>query len=113
MFIDVDFNKVSVSSIVSLLSVAVTYLGSIIAIFEIISKYLFPIDEEKDTISMIKNVIDNDIRVEEVMSKAIHDDRHSEIEQLKSYKALLDADVITQNEFDILKTSVLPQLKNK
>ncbi len=53
VFLGVDFNKVNVSSTVSLLSVAVTYLGSIIAIFEIISKYLYPADEEKDTISMI------------------------------------------------------------
>ena len=37
----------------------------------IISKYLFPFDEEKDTIEMIKTVIQNDVQVEKIMSEAI------------------------------------------
>ncbi len=46
------------------------------------------------------------------MSKAIHDDRHLEIEQLKSYKTLLDEGIIAQGEFDTLKINILSKLKN-
>lgn len=71
VFIVCNRNSNSIPSMVSLLSVSATYLASLIAVFEIMSKYLFPIDEEKDTITMIQAVIDNDVQVEELMSKAI------------------------------------------
>lgn len=69
VFIRVDLNEVTVPLVVSLLSVGATYLGSIFAIYEIMFRYLFPIDEEKDTISMIQTVITNDLKVEEFVSK--------------------------------------------
>ena len=112
VFVKVDFNKSNVTSMVSLLSVAVTYLGSIIAIFEIISKYLFPTDEEKDTINMIKTVIDNDIKVDDIMSKAIQADKGMDVERLKSYKILYDEDIITEEEFKNLKSNVLKRLND-
>lgn len=112
VFVKVDFNKSNVTSMVSLLSVAVTYLGSIIAIFEIISKYLFPTDEEKDTINMIKTVIENDIKVEDIMSKAIQADKGMDVERLKSYKILYDEDIITEEEFKNLKSNVLKRLND-
>lgn len=112
VFIKVDLDDSTVTSMVSLLSVAVTYLGSIIAIFEIISKYLFPMDEEKDTINMIKTVIENDIKVEEIMSKAIREDKGLGIEKLKTYKLLCDEGVITEEEFNTLKGNVLKRLND-
>ncbi len=101
----------SIPSMVSLLSVSVTYLASLIAVFEIMSKYLFPIDEEKDTISMIQAVINNDVQVEELMSKAI-DKSHSEIiERLRMLKQLHDDNVLTEEEFDKIKKDLIEKLK--
>lgn len=103
----------SIPSMVSLLSVSVTYLASLIAVFEIMSKYLFPIDEEKDTISMIQAVINNDVQVEELMSKAI-DKSHSEVlERLKMLKELCDNKVLTDEEFDEIKKTLIEKLKEK
>ena len=98
---------------VSLLSVSVTYLASLIAVFEIMSKYLFPIDEEKDTISMIQAVINNDVQVEELMSNAI-DKSHSEvIERLKMLKQLCDDKVLTDEEFNEIKKNLIEKIKEK
>lgn len=113
IFIIYNRNTDSIPSMVSLLSVSVTYLASLIAVFEIMSKYLFPIDEEKDTINMIQTVINNDVQVEELMSKAI-DKSHSEIfERLKMLKQLCDDKVITADEFDEIKKDLIEKIKDK
>ena len=109
-FISVDINEIDITSLASLFTVAVTYLASLISIFQIMSKYLFPIDEEKDTIEMIKTVVGNDIRVEELMSKAIHDNRNHEIQLLREYKQLLQDGIINENEYSILKESILKSI---
>ena len=69
VLVTVDFNDATVPLVVSLLSVGATYLGSLFTIYDIMFKYLFPIDEEKDMINMIKTVIENDAKVEEFASK--------------------------------------------
>lgn len=113
VFLIYNRNSDSVSSMVSLLSVSVTYLASLIAVFEIMSKYLFPIDEEKDTISMIQAVINNDVQVEELMSNAI-DKSHSEvIERLKMLKQLCDDKVLTDEEFNEIKKNLIEKIKEK
>lgn len=113
IFIVCNRNIETIPAMVSLLSVSVTYLGSLIAIFEIMSKYLFPIDEEKDTINMIQTVINNDVKVEEIMLKAI-DKTHTEIiERLKAIKNLHNDGVLTDEEFNELKNNILAELKNK
>lgn len=101
----------TIPAMVSLLSVSVTYLASLIAVFEIMSKYLFPVDEEKDTIHMIQAVINNDVQVEELMSEAINKVHSEDLERLKILKELLDEQVITQEEFSELKKSVLKKIK--
>lgn len=68
MFLKTDLNSANIPQIVSLLSVGGTYIGSIFVAYEIMFKYLFPTDEEKDMISMIKTVIENDLKVEELTS---------------------------------------------
>ncbi|MDE7302125.1 MAG: SHOCT domain-containing protein [Oscillospiraceae bacterium] len=113
IFIICNRNSDSIPAMVSLLSVSVTYLASLIAVFEIMSKYLFPIDEEKDTISMIQAVINNDVQVEELMSNAI-DKNHSEvIERLKMLKQLCDDKVLTDEEFNEIKKNLIEKLKEK
>lgn len=98
---------------VSLFSVSVTYLASLIAVFEIMSKYLFPIDEEKDTITMIQAVINNDVQVEELMSKAI-DKSHAEIiERLRLLKQLHDENVLTDEEFNEIKKNLIEKIKEE
>lgn len=103
----------TIPAMVSLISVSATYLASLIGIFQIMSKYLFPVDEEKDTISMIKAVINNDVRVEELMSKAIDKSNHSDIERLKMFKELRDSSIITNDEFIELKEQVLKKMKSE
>lgn len=104
-------NNNSLPSMVSLISVSVTYLASLIAVFEIMSKYLFPIDEEKDTINMIQAVINNDVQVEELMSSAI-DKSHSEVvEKLRTLKQLCDDGILTNAEFDEIKKNLIDKLK--
>ena len=113
VFIVCNRNSDSIPSMVSLLSVSVTYLASLIAVFEIMSKYLFPIDEEKDTITMIQAVINNDVQVEELMSKAI-DKKHSEvIERLKLLKQLCDESVLTDEEFNEIKRNLIENIKEE
>lgn len=111
IFVVCNANVSTIPAVVSLISVSVTYLASLIAVFEIMSKYLFPIDEEKDTISMIKTVIDNDVQVEELMSNAIDKSSQNDIERLKMLKELHDNSIITNEEFKELKEQVLK--KNK
>ncbi len=96
---------------VSLLAVSVTYLASLISVFEIMSKYLFPIDEEKDTIRMIQAVIDNDVKVEDLMSKAIDKNDTGIIEKLKTIKQLYEDNTLTKEEFDELKNCLIKKLK--
>lgn len=100
----------STKGIVSLVSALVTYLVSIISVFEIISKYLFPVDEEKDTISMIKTVINNDVNVESIMSDAIDKNGFQNIKLLSRLKNLLDNGTITQEEFEKLKNAEIDKM---
>lgn len=111
VFLKVNINVVNVSSVVSLLSIAVTYLGSLLSIFKIMSTYLFPSDEEKDTIDMIKTVIGNDIKVEEIMSKAIEANQSYDINRLRDYKVMLAEGILTQDEYDDLKKYTLNRIK--
>lgn len=69
VFIKTDLNDVTAPLAVSLVSVGATYVGSIFVVYELMFKYLFPIDEEKDMINMIKTVIDNDLKLEEHIAK--------------------------------------------
>lgn len=120
IFAKVDYKDVdSVSSVVALVSVAVTYLTSILSTFKIMTKYLFPADEEKDTISMISTVINNDLKVEKITNKAIGKLSTSDITNasneasvLKLYKDLLDLQVIDQAEYDHFKKYVLKRYSN-
>lgn len=112
VFIICNRTSESVAGMISLISVLATYLASLIAVFEIISKYLFPLDEEKDTISMIQTVINNDVKVEEIMSKEIDRGNGASIERLRALKQLMDDDVLTQEEFTELKKALLEKLKN-
>lgn len=73
MFLRTDFSNADIPQVVSLLSVGVTYIGSIFVAYEIMFKYLFPTDEEKDMISMIRTVIENDLKVEEFTSSRFAD----------------------------------------
>ena len=73
VFIKTDLNEATVPLVVSLLSVGATYIGSIFIAYEIMFRYLFPADEEKDMISMIKTVIENDLKVEEFASLQLAD----------------------------------------
>lgn len=102
----------SIPAMVSLLSVSVTYLASLIAVFEIMSKYLFPVDEEKDTINMIQAVINNDVKVEEIMSKEIDRGNGVLVERLQALKQLLDGGILTQEEFDEVKKTFLDKFKS-
>lgn len=103
----------SVPAMVSLISVSVTYLASLIAVFEIMSKYLFPIDEEKDTISMIQAVINNDVRVEELTSNAIDKSNSGVIERLKMLKQLYDDKILTEEEFNEIKKNFIEKIKGE
>lgn len=69
IFFSVSFNVITTPLVVAIISAGVTYVGSLFTIYEIMFKYLFPADEEKDTISMIKTVVENDLKVEEFVSK--------------------------------------------
>lgn len=111
VFIVCNRNSNSIPSMVSLLSVSVTYLASLIAVFEIMSKYLFPIDEEKDTITMIQAVINNDVQVEELMSKAIDKSHIEIIERLKLLKQLHDENILTDEEFNEIKGNLIEKIK--
>ncbi len=66
-----NLDTTTMPAMVSLVSIVATYLGSIITILQIIFKYLFPTDEEKDTISMIQTIIQNDLRVEEMAASRL------------------------------------------
>lgn len=111
-FVAFNITIKTIPAMVSLISVSATYLASLIGIFQIMSKYLFPVDEEKDTINMIKAVINNDVQVEELLSKAIDKNNHSDIERLKMFKELRDSCIITNDEFDELKEQVLKKMKS-
>ena len=113
IFIICNRNSDSIPSMVSLLSVSATYLGSLIAVFEIMSKYLFPIDEEKDTISMIQAVINNDVQVEELTSNAIDKSHSGVIERLKVLKQLCDDNILTDTEFNEVKKNLIEKIKGE
>lgn len=66
-----DFDSIDVNSLIALLSVIVTYVGSFIGVVEIITKYLFPPDEEKSALTILQTVIDNDKQTEDTISKII------------------------------------------
>ncbi len=111
VFIKVDINNANIASVASLVSVAVTYLGSLLSIFKIMSTYLFPIDEEKDTIEMIKAVIENDIKVEQIMSDAIKENESSDTNKLKIFKELYDEHILNEKEYKELKGAVFDKIK--
>lgn len=108
VFIKVDLNNITnTSSVVGLVSVIVTYLTSMLSIFNIMSKYLFPSDEEKDAIDMISTVISNDLKVEEIMTNAIDNNNNSNLAILNQYKELLDNGIITTDEFEKIKNKII------
>ncbi len=107
IFIKTDFNNTNIDTVISLVSVAVTYLVSILSIVKIISQYLFPVNEEKDAIEMIKTVIGNDVDVEKMMSGAIDKMRKVDVQTLREYKKLEEDKIITKEEFDKLKKDIL------
>lgn len=113
IFTKTDINESNISVITSLVTVAATYLTSILSIINIISKYLFPIDEEKDTIEMIKTVIGNDVQVEKMMAEAIDKAKSVDAQKLRDYKTLLDEGVITPDDFEYLKCSFINKPKSK
>lgn len=112
VFCRTDIDNANIEGIVSLVTVAATYLSSVLSIMKIMSKYLFPVDEEKDTIEMIKAVIKNDIEVEKIMSDAIDKAKNIDAEKLRECKALFDENILTQNEFDRLKADILNKVKD-
>lgn len=97
---------------VSLITVSVTYLASLIAVFEIISKYLFPIDEEKDTVSMIQTVLNNDFKVEELISKFEHN-QDKTFEKFTMIKRLYEDKILTDEEFAEAKKALIEELKKE
>lgn len=107
IFVKTDINESNAAVITSLVTVAATYLASILSIINIISKYLFPVDEEKDTIEMIKTVIGNDVQVEKMMAEAMDKAKYIDAQKLKDYKNLLTEGVITQEDFEYLKDSLI------
>ena len=112
VFTKADINNPSFATVVSLGSTLGTYLASVLSIFQIMSKYLFPPDEEKDTIEMIKAVIQNDVEVERMMSDVIKETRNIDVDRLVEYKKLLDNRIIEPDEFNELKSKVLEKIKN-
>lgn len=73
VLLSANFSEINIPQVLSLLSVGATYIGSIFVAYEIMFKYLFPTDEEKDMISMIRTVIENDLKVEEFTSSRFTD----------------------------------------
>ncbi len=110
VFLKIDINSSSVTSVLSLLSVSATYLGSLLSIFKIMSQYLFPRDEEKDAIDMIKTVINNDVKIEEIMSRAIKENQQSYIEKIKECKKLYDDGLLTETEYLDLKARFISKM---
>lgn len=106
-------NVKTIPAVIALVSISVTYLVSLIAVLEVMSKYLFPVDEEKDTIAMIKAVIKNDVQVEKLMSAAISKSRYDEIEWLKKVKELHDGGVLSEKEFTEWKEHLLKKMKRE
>ena len=108
VFVKVDLNNITnASSVIALVSVIVTYLTSMLSIFNIMSKYLFPADEEKDAIGMISTVISNDLNVEKIMTDAIKNNNQPDLSFLTQYKELLDKNIITQEEFEKMKAKII------
>ena len=110
VFIKTDFSKVDVPSVVSLFSVGATYFGSVISILKIMSVYLFPLEEERNTIDMIKTVIDNDAKLEQTLSAHVERSRYVHLNTLTKYKKMLDEEVISVEEYDEIKKHYLSQL---
>lgn len=114
VFLKIDYSNVDLSSVAALISVAVTYIGSILSILKIMSKYLFPIEEEKDTISMIKTVIENDIEIEKIMPSSVRDSiknsSKEKIELIFECKKLLDVNGISEEEYNKIKKEVLGEI---
>ena len=69
IFIRINLNSISINSAVSLLSVVVSFLGTIFATYKVILKYVFPPKEEENMIKLIETIIVNDAKVEELASK--------------------------------------------
>ena len=107
VFCKIDFNHIKIAAVTGLVSACVTYIGSLLAILRIMAKYLFPCDEEKDTIGMIKTVLQNDNKVEEMLTKRLKENRSVISNTLREYKKLLDEGILEENEYKTLKEQIL------
>lgn len=113
VFYKADLNSANIYAAISIFSIAATYLGSLISIFMVMSKYLFPVDEEKDTIKMIEAVIKNDVEVEKIISRNLSKNTEDKLILLKSCKDMLDNGVLSEDEYYDLKQYSIRQLKNE
>lgn len=113
LFIIFNITIKTIPELVSLITVSGTYLASLIGIFQIMSKYLFPVDEEKDAISMIKTVINNDVQVEQLISNNIGNTLVNNMENLKNIKELKDNNIISEKEFNELKENIIEKIKKE
>ena len=59
---------------------------------------------------MIKAVINNDVKIEDMMSKAIKENQQSYAEKIKECKKLLDEGYLTQNEYLDLKAKFISKM---
>lgn len=56
-------------SIAIIISACVTYLGSLLSILQIITKYLFPNNEDKNVLELLKTIIEKDNNLENSINK--------------------------------------------
>lgn len=107
VFCKINFNQINVVAVTGLVSACVTYIGSLLAILKIMAKYLFPCDEEKDTIDMIKTVLQNDNQVEEMLTERLKGNREVISNTLREYKKLYDEGILEETEYKSLKEKIL------
>lgn len=56
-------------SIAIIISACVTYLGSLLSILQIITKYLFPNNEDKNVLDLLKTIIEKDNNLDNSINK--------------------------------------------
>lgn len=56
-------------SIAIVISACVTYLGSLLSILQIITKYLFPNNEDKNVLELLKTIIEKDNNLDNSINK--------------------------------------------
>lgn len=71
----------------------------------------FPIDEEKDAVSMIKTVLNNDFKVEKLISKEVGHNQNEMLGNFRTIKQLYDDKILTEEEFNEAKKGLLEKLK--